>query len=298
MNLGSERKRERVAGPVSRVGVVVNTTKKSIGGVVDQLTSVVSGHGAEVLVHGDPGDGVARDLVSTDELVSDSQILIALGGDGTILRAAQMVREVGTPILGVNLGRLGFLADSAPGDLEEAIGRLIQGSYQVDDRLALEASVGDKTAFSLNEIVIEKGVLARLIQLKTWIGDVPVSSFWGNGLIVSTPTGSTSYSLSAGGPVLHPSLDSLVITPICPHSLSQRPLVVPADQTVYVQVVAEHADIILTADGQTVHSVSPDDRVSIKRADKPVRLIDLQGLSFYELLRRKLDWNVVSRKDD
>ena len=244
---------------------------------------------------GDLEDGVSRELVSEEKLVSDSEIVIALGGDGTILYAAGLVQASSTPILGVNLGRLGFLADSAPGELENAIDRLIEGDYRVDDRLAIEAIVGDTSAFSLNEIVIEKGVLARLIELKTWIGDVPVSSFWGNGLIVSTPTGSTSYSLSAGGPVLHPSLDSLIITPICPHSLSQRPLVVPADQQICVEVVAEHADIILTADGQTVKNMTPDDRVTIRRSDRRVRLIDLQGLSFYELLCRKLDWNVASR---
>ncbi|MCH2665395.1 NAD(+)/NADH kinase [bacterium] len=284
-----------MSGPVSRVGVVVNTTKRGIGGVVDQLVALVSGHGAEVLVCGNPEDGVSRTLVDEKTLVGESEILIALGGDGTILHAASLVQEKGTPILGVNLGRLGFLADSAPEELEDAIDRLIQGSYRVDERLALEATVGDTKAFSLNEIVIEKGVLARLIELKTWIGEVPVSSFWGNGLIVSTPTGSTSYSLSAGGPVLHPSLDSLIITPICPHSLSQRPLVVPADQQVRVQVVAEHVDIILTADGRTVQTMTPEDRVIVRRSARRVRLIDLQGLSFYELLRRKLDWNVASR---
>ena len=284
-----------MTGPVNRVGVVVNTTKKDIGKVVDQLVQLVSGHGADVLVCGDLGDGVSRDLVTEETLVRDSEIVIALGGDGTILRAASLVQAASTPILGVNLGRLGFLADSAPEELEDAIGRLIQGDYRIDDRLALEATVGETTAFSLNEIVIEKGVLARLIELKTWIGDVPVSSFWGNGLIVSTPTGSTSYSLSAGGPVLHPSLDSIIITPICPHSLSQRPLVVPADQQICVQVVAEHADIILTADGQTVKNMVAEDRVTIRRSERRVRLINLQGLSFYELLRRKLDWNVASR---
>ncbi len=284
-----------MTGPVNRIGVVVNTTKKGIGKVVDQLVDLVSGHGADVLMCGDLEDGVSRELVSEEKLVSDSEIVIALGGDGTILYAAGLVQASSTPILGVNLGRLGFLADSAPGELENAIDRLIEGDYRVDDRLAIEAIVGDTSAFSLNEIVIEKGVLARLIELKTWIGDVPVSSFWGNGLIVSTPTGSTSYSLSAGGPVLHPSLDSLIITPICPHSLSQRPLVVPADQQICVEVVAEHADIILTADGQTVKNMTPDDRVTIRRSDRRVRLIDLQGLSFYELLCRKLDWNVASR---
>jgi len=284
-----------VAGSVSRVGVVVNTTKEGIGSVVDQLAGLVTGHGAEVLIHGDPGDGVARELVSADALSDGADIVIALGGDGTILNAARLVRDASKPILGVNLGRLGFLADSAPEQLEDAIDRLIQGKYRVSDRLALQAEVGDVTAFSLNEIVIEKGVLARLIELKTWIGEEPVSSFWGNGLIVSTPTGSTSYSLSAGGPVLHPSLDSIIITPICPHSLSQRPLVIPANQQVCVEVVAEHADIIMTADGQTVKNVSPEDRVTIRQFSNRVRLIDLQGLSFYELLRRKLDWNVASR---
>jgi len=283
-----------VTGSVGRVGVVVNTTKKGIDKTVDQLRRLVSSHGAEILVCADL-DNPSQDQVSEETLVRDAEIVIALGGDGTILRAASLVQSSSTPILGVNLGRLGFLADSAPEELEDAIGRLIEGDYRVEDRLALKASVGDIEAFALNEVVIEKGVLARLIEIKTWIGDVSVSSFWGNGLIVSTPTGSTSYSLSAGGPVLHPSLESLVITPICPHSLSQRPLVVPADQQVYVQVVAEHADFMLTADGGTVKDMTPEDRVTICRSDRPVRLINLQGLSFYELLRRKLDWNVASR---
>ena len=284
-----------MAHSVNRVGVVVNTTKSGIGRVVDQLCELVTRQGADVLVHGDLEDGIDREIVSKEQLALDSEIVIALGGDGTILRAANLVRDSSTPILGVNLGRLGFLADSAPEQLEDAIERLLQGKYRISDRLAREATLGTTTAFSLNEIVIEKGVLARLIELKTWIGEVPVSSFWGNGLIVSTPTGSTSYSLSAGGPVLHPSLDSLIITPICPHSLSQRPLVVPGDQQVRVQVVAEHVDIILTADGRTVQTMTPEDRVIVRRSARRVRLIDLQGLSFYELLRRKLDWNVASR---
>ena len=283
-----------MSGSVSRVGVVVNTTKKEIGRTVDQLRRLVSGHGAEILVCENPVSP-SKDQVSAETLVQEAEIVIALGGDGTILRAANLVQASSIPILGVNLGRLGFLADSAPEELEDAMRRLIDGDYGVEDRLALRATVGDVEAFALNEIVIEKGVLARLIELKTWVGDVPVSSFWGNGLIVSTPTGSTSYSLSAGGPVLHPSLDSFVITPICPHSLSQRPLVVPADQQVRVQVVAEHADFMLTADGQTVKDMTPEDRVTVCRSDRPVRLINLQGLSFYELLRRKLDWNVASR---
>ena len=222
--------------------------------------------------------------------------MIALGGDGTILRAAELVVGRETPILGVNIGRLGFLAGAAPEELEESLQRLRKGRYQVEERMALEAEICGKKAFALNEIVIEKGVMARMVQVRTWISDAQISSFFGNGLIVATPTGSTSYSLSAGGPVVHPSLQGIVVTPICPHSLSLRPMVVPGDQSICVEVIAEHLDIMLTADGRTVSPVEPDTRVVVSRVPHPVRLINLRGLPFYQLLRRKLDWSLDRRE--
>lgn len=274
-----------------------NVTRDGIAAHVERIASLASARGVDVLLSSDLEElcpDVPHPFADGARLAEEADLVVALGGDGTILRAADLVCNTNTPILGVNLGRLGFLADSTPDVLDLSLERLIRGDYEVEKRLALEAELGDKRSFCLNEFVIERGAHARIIQLMTRIGDVQVSGFWGNGLIVSTPTGSTSYSLSGGGPVLHPSLTAMVVTPICPHSLSQRPLVVPADETIEIEVFAEHQDIILTADGRTMTNLASRDRVTIRRAPHPVRLVNLQGLSFYELLRTKLDWSLAN----
>ena len=144
-----------------------------------------------------------------------------------------------------------------------------------------------KVFFALNEVVVERAVSARMVQVKTWIDEATVSSFWGNGLILSTPTGSTSYSLSSGGPIVNPDMDALILTPISPHSLTLRPLVVRQIQAVTVQISAAHSDIVLSADGRTVSEMRPEQKVLIKKAPQPVKLINLQGLSFYDVLRPK-----------
>ena len=280
---------------MKRIGVFANVTREGMGRHVERLASLVADRGVEVVLHEDLAEvcpDAGHPFVDGPALADQAEVVVAMGGDGTLLRAAALVRENGTPILGVNLGRLGFLAGAAPETFDRSLDCLVSGDYEIEDRLALEATVHGNLAFSLNEFVIERGTLARIIQLTTRIDGELVSGFWGNGLIVSTPTGSTSYSLSGGGPVLHPSLAAVVITPLCPHSLSQRPIVVPANQTIEIEVFAEHQDIILTADGQTVTTLEPADRVTIRTAPRPVKLVNLQ-VSFYELLRTKLDWSLA-----
>ena len=283
---------------MNRIGVLANQRREGMGPAVDRFAGMAEGKGVDIVLE-EGLKAVCREVHAfcpPDELPERSDVVVVMGGDGTILRAARLVRSTATPILGVSLGRLAFLAGVAPEELEEGLGRLTAGEFDVEDRMALEAEVGKETAFALNEIVIEKGVLARMVQVKTWISDARVSSYFGNGLIVATPTGSTGYSLSAGGPVLHPSVEALIITPICPHSLSLRPMVIPEDQSITVQVVAEHTDIAVTADGQTVTPLRPEQRVVVKRAPRPVRFVNLHGISFYDLLRRKLDWSADRRE--
>ena len=282
-----------------RIGILANPLVPEIGPMVDQFCGLAQRRGLWVSILDEMQPICSRDSVTfctADELAARSDIVVAMGGDGTILRAARIVGSTCKPILGVNLGRLGFLAGAAPEELEQSLDRLQSGDYEAEDRMALEADLGGRRVFALNEIVIEKGVLAHMVQVKTWISDERISSFFGNGLIVATPTGSTSYSLSAGGAILHSSMEALIVTPICPHSLSLRPVVVPGNQTITVQVIAEHTDIMLTADGQTVAPIAPEEKVTVHRAPFPVRIINLEGLSFYELLRRKLDWSVDRRE--
>lgn len=284
---------------MKRIGILANPRVAEASQTIDRLVGLARQNGIELCLGEELKEvcqGKADLFCDAADLCRNVDLVIALGGDGTILRTAKLVGDTGTPILGVNIGRLGFLAGAAPEELEDSLQRLKRGDYQIEERMALEAEIGGKKAFALNEIVIEKGVMARMVQVKTWIADAQISSFFGNGLIIATPTGSTSYSLSAGGPVVHPSLQGIVVTPICPHSLSLRPMVVPGDQSIRVEVIAEHLDIMLSADGRTVSSVGPDTPVIVNRVQEPVRLINLQGLPFYQLLRRKLDWSLDRRE--
>ncbi|MFT5366903.1 MAG: NAD+ kinase [Candidatus Latescibacterota bacterium] len=283
---------------MNHIGILSNPTQESIAQPVVQLAKRLSERGASVLL-ADDLESICKfpsgQFCTKEYLAEKSDVLVAMGGDGTILRAAALVQDYNKPILGVNLGRLGFLAGAEPSELEEGLDRFLAGDYTVESRMALVAEIDGQSIFALNEVVVERAVSARMVQVKTWIDDAAVSSFWGNGLILSTPTGSTSYSLSSGGPIVHPDLDALILTPISPHSLTLRPLVVPGNQTVTVQISAAHSDIVLSADGRTVAEMQAEEQVLVKKASQPVRLINLQGLSFYDVLRRKLDWSLDRR---
>lgn len=282
-----------------RIGILGHTERPDVGPAIDRLVEQAEALHVDLLVadelQNSPGDG-DRTYRPLEALAAESEMLVALGGDGTMLRAANLMRDRATPILGINLGRLGFLTGGGPDALDGVLDKLQSGTYRVEDRMALEATVGGATRFALNEVVIEKGVSAQMVQVKTWIGGTSSSSFFGNGLIAASPTGSTGYNLSAGGPVLHPSMDALILTPICPHSLTLRPIVVPGDQSVSVELIAQHTDIMVTVDGQTGSPVGDGQLVEIRRAAKPVRLVNLHDLSFYELLRTKLDWSQDRRE--
>ena len=285
---------------MTRIGILANPDARATGPAVDRFLERAQNRGVPVCLSEElrrvcdtaPADA----FVAPPDLPTSCDIVVALGGDGTILRAAALVGKAQTPILGVNLGRLGFLAGAAPEELEESIELLQAGSYVVEDRMCLESEIGGKTVSALNEVVVERGVQSRLVHVKTWVSDAPVSAYHGNGIVVATPTGSTGYNLSAGGPVVDPSLHAIIATPICAHTLSLRPAVIPADRTITVVVDAEHTDIVVAADGSTVSQLAPGERIEIRKAPYPTRLINLKGDSFYGLLRRKLDWSLDTRR--
>ena len=288
------------------IGILSNPQQAGIGATVDHLVGRLFQRGIAVLLSEDlkPICQVsAGRFCGTSEMADCADVIVAMGGDGTILRAAALVQKRGTPILGVNLGRLGFLAGAEPAELEDGLDRLLAGDYTLDVRMALTAQVGERTAFALNEVVIERGVAARMVRVKTWIDDLEVSAFFGNGLILATPTGSTGYSLSSGGPIVNPALDAMILTPISPHSLSLRPLVVPGSLSVVMSaavvspsVGVGRSEVVLSVDGRMVCELQPEARVLVQKSPEPVRLINLQGISFYDLLRRKLDWSLDRRK--
>ena len=221
-------------------------------------------------------------------------LCLVLGGDGTLLSAARHVGIQGTPLLGINLGSLGFLTAHPASEARMAVEAYLAGRLEADRRLLLQAELrrGAETLLSqavLNDAVLAKGALARIMDLRLRVGAEDAGLLKADGLIVATPTGSTAYSLSAGGPILHPSLEALVVTPICPHTLTLRPSVVPASREIAI-TVGEAEDAYLTLDGQVGHAVQPGDTILLRRAEAAVTLLQRPDHNHYGLLKQKLHW--------
>jgi NAD+ kinase len=221
--------------------------------------------------------------------------LIVLGGDGTLLSAARVVGTTGKPILGVNLGALGFLTAIALEELYPVLEKIFSYDFDYDERMMLVAHVhrlGERVAnyTVLNDVVINKGALARIIDIETTVGEMYLSTFKADGLIISTPTGSTGYSLSAQGPIVYPMLRSILITPICPHTLTNRPLVIPEDLVVRAELRSKEADVFLTLDGQVGFGLREGDVVEVKKADAPLRFFRSPYKDYFAVLRTKLKW--------
>jgi len=220
-------------------------------------------------------------------------MVIVFGGDGTLLRVARELAPKEIPILGVNFGHLGFLTELEIPELFSGLEKIIEGHYRIENRMMLKTSLPknnlkERQFYALNDIVITKGSFARLIRLETYVGTEYIETYPADGLIISSPTGSTAYSLSAGGPIVNPNLNLLLITPICPHSLHARPLVISEHEEVKVIIRADHQDIMLTLDGQQGLKLQPNEEVIVSKADFNTKLIRLKNRSFYEILREKL----------
>jgi len=229
------------------------------------------------------------------QLAGKADVLLVLGGDGTMLNAARLAGERGIPILGVNMGGLGFLTEVRLEHLYPSLERVFANDFVLDERLMLRTLVhrhGETVAQGvvLNDVVVSKGTLARMIELKIEIQGQFVTNLRGDGLIVSTPTGSTAYSLSAGGPILHPAVQSLILTPICPHTLTHRPLIVPGDTEIDVTLTSKDEGAMATLDGQVGVALTQGDTVVLNVSEQRTRLIRFPESSYYHVLREKLKW--------
>jgi len=230
------------------------------------------------------------------ELAASADLLITFGGDGTLLSVARHAPEH-VPILGVNMGTLGFLTEVRVEEFPEMLERVLAGEHFVEPRVTFDVAIlGPKRDASkryrvLNDVVINKGAVARIIEMKVTVAGNFVSTFRGDGLIVSTPTGSTAYNLSAGGPIIYPTMGAVVITPICPHMLTNRPIVLPDELDVEIAVsnIEEH-DIYLTLDGQEGAAITPEDRVCVRKSAHPILLVQSADKNYFDVLRNKLKW--------
>lgn len=262
-----------------------------------RLATWLESRGKRVFVDSETAAAIKMEGYDRDEIPLLVEMIIVLGGDGTLLSAARNVADAhaDVPIFGVNLGGLGFLAEVSLPELYDDLEKAIAGRLKTEDRMMLTASVlreGEVLAHYrvLNDAVINKGALARMMQLKVSVDGADLTSFRADGLIVSTPTGSTAYSLSAGGPIIYPTIHCFVLTPICPHTLSNRPIALPDSVVVTVCLTSQSEDVSLTLDGQISFPLMPQDVVEIKKSRFKMKLIKHPTKGYFEILRTKLKW--------
>ncbi|MBO8168226.1 MAG: NAD(+)/NADH kinase [Thermoanaerobacteraceae bacterium] len=280
---------------MKNIGLIVNIKKPKAIEVATELIEWLEKQDMKLFLPTSNAQVLDRvDLqMPEEELASSADCILVLGGDGTLLNTARSLAHTGTPLLGINLGQLGFLTEIELSDLYQELEKLLAGQYTVEERMMLEARVLrdglviDKF-YGLNDIVVTKGAFSRMISLKTYVGEHYNATYPADGIIVSSPTGSTAYSLSAGGPLVSPDVEVMVLTPICPHTLSARPLVLSPKEIVRVVVCSAVSEVMLTVDGQHGFKLEEDDEITILKAPFNAKLLRLQGRSFYEILREKL----------
>ena len=277
-------------------GIDINLQKLADNGLIGSIVEWLEGRGCTVLLRDETAQAVDLPRLGVTEQYfnSHSECIIVLGGDGTLLRTTRDQAIAAKPVVGINLGHLGFLTEIDIPGIIPALERLLAGDFYIEERMMLEAQVYRdqemvEQTFGLNEAVITNGVFARLFYLETYVNDEYVNIYPANGLIIASPTGSTGYSLSAGGPLVTPDLDLMLITPICPHSLWARPIVVSPDSTVRVRILTtEQEEVMLTMDGQYGIPLLGSDQVLIKQALTRARFLRFKERGFFDLLRIKL----------
>jgi NAD+ kinase len=283
---------------IKTVGIISRPRREDIALVVPPLINWLQAHGASVLCDSETGGCIGALAGGTrprEELPGCTDLLIVLGGDGTLLSAARLAAERGVAILAVNLGGLGFLTTVSQDEIYPILEEIFAGKHRVSERVMLEAEIvraGEvvRRQIALNDAVLNKAALSRIMDMELRVDGEYVTTYKADGLILSTPTGSTAYSLAAGGPIVYPIVESFVITPICPHTLTNRPLVVPDSVTIEVDFKAEDNGVFLTLDGQVGLELSRGDHLRVRKAAEKLRLVRPAKKTYYQILRSKLKW--------
>jgi NAD+ kinase len=284
-------------------GIIANTQIPRIRDVLPEFLNWIEKQGPKVLLCDDLRPLLSRSqarFLPPDGLAENCDMILSFGGDGTLLSTARRIGRHQTPILGVNLGGLGYLAEISLEDLYPRIEELLAGSFQIEERMVLTCRVegSDRAYYALNDIVISKGAFPRVVHIRTTIDGRYLNTYVGDGLIIATPTGSTAYSLSSGGPIIEPGLRVIIVNPISPHTLADRPIVIGDDKEIEVRISGKDDEIILVSDGQVERSLKYGDVVRVKRADYAVKLVLFGDKFFYDVLREKLKWGPPLNSDD
>ncbi len=279
------------------IGLVVRNDMQSRQDSIQRVVDVLAGH-AEVVVHCLDFEQPLVEIASVPlaQLVEEVELVISLGGDGTLLTAARPLADKNTPLLGINLGRLGFLADVSFDDFASYIDEVMSGRYSVEERFFIEGRFyrDDEllsTNIALNDIILHSHESANMIEYEVSSDGHLIHVQRSDGVIVTTPTGSTAYALSGGGPIMHPSLETLAIVPICPHTLSNRPIVLPADQVIEVRLGQDSHIAKVSYDGHSTKTVKPENRIVVTRYSEPLTLLHPEDYDYFQVLRSKLFWS-------
>ena len=279
----------------SSVGLIAKTGSQQVLESLERVLTFLRSQDLNIVLESASAERLTcfEKISEVDEMGDCCDLVIAVGGDGNILGAARALAPFGVPILGVNRGRLGFLADISPEDIETQIGAVLAGDFVTEDHFLLEGEVLglDEMHSALNEVLIHTASMPKMIEFDLYINGEEVYAQHSDGLIISTPTGSTAYALSAGGPIMHPSLDAVVLVPMFPHTLTSRPIVIPGDFEIKV-VIASPGDVEarVSFDSQVEFNIQAGDELLVRKMKKPLKLIHPPGHSFYDVCRSKLDW--------
>ena len=284
---------------MTRVGIIANRRYDGLGVLLRDLFGSAAGLGVSFALESGLDELIDADVVETPD---DIDLLLTLGGDGTMLRGARFLGGRQVPILGINLGRLGFLTCCGVDELHGAIARFVANEHRTEPRMALETftqqGAGQPPWRALNDVVLHKGGFARVVRLTVSVNDEMIASYAADGIVISTPTGSTAYNLSAGGPVVVPTVESLIVTPISAHTLGVRPVVLPSSATIQIRALDGPEEILVTIDGQVGATVPPGDTLIVRRADAPVLIVRFSDVTFFSRMRRKLGWGGLPERDE
>jgi NAD+ kinase len=279
---------------MKRIGIFAKKGEPDAVKAVRDLLKLLKGRKLEFFIEEDVASIINKKGYRREDIPGNSDIIIAFGGDGTILGVARLVGDLGVPIIGVNLGGLGFITELAKDEVDSIVDMIFSEKCCFEERIMLLADVyrGKKQLLhqiALNDVVLNKSALSRMFELDININNQYVTTFRADGLIISSPTGSTAHSLSAGGPILYPTLESFLVTPICPHTLTSRPIVLP-DTFILNLSIKNGDDVYLTIDGQVGHPLKVKDRIRVKKADYKTKFLVLHDRDYFQLLRSKLKW--------
>lgn len=281
-------------------GITGNTAKDELWPLVKRLKSWMDKENIIYQLHASIADGLLKrsmitpenaEKVSINELTQMSDVILSIGGDGTLLHTAFEVGTSGTPILGINIGRLGFLADVEASKIQNAMRLMEEGRYIIEERMVLDLS-GPHTGLALNDIVITRKPAGGLAAIDIQVDATRLNRYWGDGLIIATPTGSTAYSLAVGGPIVMPGSSVVIVSPVAPHSLTVRPIVLPAQTVLTIQLAAVSSDCTIALDGRTHTIAGKKTPYTVRRANHPIRLIRFENMHYFSTLRSKLSWGM------